>query len=116
MLIDAAGCPLIYVFFLCPLFHYISTFSERQEFIRDFRHDVHAQWFRRQQRTFISNSKQRITHYAFLIDVDDRQTRNYFEVRYIPTWLEKEFLSIDFDYSFDNFGIRNATEDELTID
>ena len=45
-----------------------------------------------------------------------RQTRNYFEVKFIPTWLEKEFMSIDFDYSFDNFGIRNATEDELTID
>ena len=44
-----------------------------------------------------------------------RQTRNYFEVRFTPTWLEKDFMAIDFDYSFDNFGIRNATEDELTI-
>ena len=49
-------------------------------------------------------------------DISYRQTRNYFEVKFIPTWLEKEFLSIDFDYSFDNFGIKNATEDELTID
>ena len=48
--------------------------------------------------------------------LDDRLTKNYFEVRFVPTWLEKEFLSIDFDYSFDNFGIRNATEDELIID
>ena len=49
-------------------------------------------------------------------DISYRQTRNYFEVKFIPTWLEKEFMSIDSDYSFDNFGIRNATEDELTID
>ena len=49
-------------------------------------------------------------------DVSHRLTRNYFEVRFIPTWLEKEFMAIDFDYSFDNFGIRNATADELTID
>ena len=49
-------------------------------------------------------------------DMSYRQTRNYFEVKFIPTWLEKEFMSIDFDYSFDNFGIKNATEDELTID
>ncbi len=56
----------------------------------------------------------RITHYAFLIDIDDRQTRNYFEVRYIPTWLDSEFM--DIDYSFDNFGIKNATEDELNIE
>ena len=42
-----------------------------------------------------------------------RLTRNYFEVRFVPTWLDEEFLDIDFDY---NFGIRNATEDELTID
>ena len=55
-----------------------------------------------------------IPNSSFLID--DRQTRNYFEVKFIPTWLEREFMSIDFDYSFDNFGIRNATEDELTID
>ncbi len=49
-------------------------------------------------------------------DISHRQTRNYFEVKFIPTWLEREFMSIDFDYSFENFGIRNATEDELTID
>ena len=49
-------------------------------------------------------------------DMSYRQTRNYFEVKFIPTWLEREFMSIDFDYSFENFGIRNATEDELTID
>ena len=49
-------------------------------------------------------------------DISHMQTRNYFEVKFIPTWLEKEFMSIDFDYSFDDFGIRNATEDELTID
>ena len=49
-------------------------------------------------------------------DVSHRLTRNYFEVRFIPTWLEKDFMAIDFDYSFDNFGIRNATADELTID
>ena len=49
-------------------------------------------------------------------DVSYMQTKNYFEVRFIPTWLEKEFMSIDFDYSFDDFGIKNATEDELTID
>ena len=49
-------------------------------------------------------------------DMSYRLTRNYFEVRFIPTWLEKEFMAIDFDYSFDNFGIRNATADELTID
>ena len=49
-------------------------------------------------------------------DMSYRLTRNYFEVRFIPSWLEKEFLSIDFDYSFDDFGIRNANEDELTID
>ena len=49
-------------------------------------------------------------------DVSYRLTKNYFEVRFVPTWLESEFLSIDFDYSFDNFGIKNATEDELTID
>ena len=47
-------------------------------------------------------------------DISYMQTRNYFEVRFIPTWLESEFM--DIDYSFDNFGIRNATEDELTID
>lgn len=49
-------------------------------------------------------------------DISHRQTRNYFEVRFIPTWLESEFMDIDFDYSFEKFGIRNATEDELTID
>ena len=46
-------------------------------------------------------------------DMSYRLTRNYFEVRFVPTWLDEEFLDIDFDY---NFGIRNATEDELTID
>ncbi|MBR4904628.1 MAG: hypothetical protein IKZ53_08145, partial [Selenomonadaceae bacterium] len=49
-------------------------------------------------------------------DMGYRLGKNYFEVRFVPTWLEKEFMSIDFDYSFDNFGIKNATEDELTID
>ncbi len=49
-------------------------------------------------------------------DISYRQTRNYFEVKFIPTWLESEFMDIDFDYSFEKFGIRNATEDELTID
>ena len=49
-------------------------------------------------------------------DVSYMLTRNYFEVRFVPTWLEREFMDIDFDYSFDNFGIQNATEDELTID
>ena len=49
-------------------------------------------------------------------DVSYIQTKNYFEVRFIPTWLENEFMSIDFDYSFDDFGIKNETEDELTID
>ena len=49
-------------------------------------------------------------------DISHMQTRNYFEVKFIPTWLEPEFMSIDFDYSFDDFGIRNATADELTID
>ena len=49
-------------------------------------------------------------------DISYRLTRNYFEVRFIPTWLEEEFMDIDFDYSFDNFGMRNATEDEITID
>ncbi len=49
-------------------------------------------------------------------DISHRQTRNYFEVRFIPTWLESEFMDIEFDYSFEKFGIRNATEDELTID
>ncbi|MBR0060894.1 MAG: DUF4097 family beta strand repeat protein [Selenomonadaceae bacterium] len=49
-------------------------------------------------------------------DVSYMLTRNYFKVRFVPTWLEKEFMDIDFDYSFENFGIQNATEDELTID
>ena len=49
-------------------------------------------------------------------DMSYRQTRNYFEVKFIPTWLEREYMRIDFDYSFDNFGIKNATADELTID
>ena len=49
-------------------------------------------------------------------DISYRLTRNYFEVRFIPTWLEEEFMNIDFDYRLDDFGIRNANEDELTID
>ena len=49
-------------------------------------------------------------------DMSHRQTRNYFEVKFVPSWIEKEFMSIDFDYSLDNFGIKNANEDELTID
>ena len=49
-------------------------------------------------------------------DVSYMLTRNYFEVRFVPTWLENEFMDIDFDFSFDNFVIKNATEDELTID
>ncbi|MBR4152562.1 MAG: hypothetical protein IKT98_06335 [Selenomonadaceae bacterium] len=49
-------------------------------------------------------------------DMGYRLGKNYFEVKFVPSWLEKEFMSIDFDYSFDNFGIKNATEDELTID
>ena len=45
--------------------------------------------------------------------VSYRLARNYFELRFIPTWLDDEFMSIDFE---DFFGMRNATEDELTID
>ena len=49
-------------------------------------------------------------------DMGYRLGKNYFEIKFVPTWLEREFMSIDFDYSFENFGIKNATEDELTID
>jgi hypothetical protein len=49
-------------------------------------------------------------------DMSYRLGRNYFEVRFVPTWLESDFLSIDIDDSFDNFGAKNATEDELTVD
>ncbi|MBR0060288.1 MAG: hypothetical protein IJP68_02305, partial [Selenomonadaceae bacterium] len=45
--------------------------------------------------------------------VSYRLTRNYFELRFAPTWLDEDFMSVDFE---DFFGMRNATEDELTID
>ena len=45
--------------------------------------------------------------------VSYRLTRNYFELRFAPTWLDEDFMSVDFE---DFFDMRNATEDELTID
>ena len=46
--------------------------------------------------------------------VSYRLTRNYFELRFAPKWISKEFMSVDFEDDF--FNMRNATADELTID
>ena len=46
-------------------------------------------------------------------DMGYRLTKNYFEVRFIPTWLEKEFLDIDFD--FDYWGLTNSPAREITL-
>ena len=44
-----------------------------------------------------------------------RLGRNYFEVRFIPTWLEKEFMNIDFDYDFDAWGLTNSPARGIVI-
>lgn len=72
--------------------------------------------------TDLTSSKKSVPSYSLdnfarvADDISYRMGKNYFEVKFVPSWLEREFMSIDFDYSFDNFGIKNAIEDELIID